>query len=55
MLPQDGIGGCAPIPRKDKPASIKIAAAKFAAEITITGPITFGKICFVIILYEEKA
>ncbi len=50
ILPQEGIGGCTPKPRKLKPASIKMAEAKLAAEITITGLIILGKICFVIIL-----
>ena len=36
--------------KKLKPLSINIAAAKFAAQITITGAIMFGNICFVIIL-----
>ena len=35
IAPHDGVGGCAPIPRKLKPLSIRIAAAKLAAEITI--------------------
>ena len=44
IAPQDGVGGCAPIPKKLKPLSIRIAAAKFAAEITIIGAKIFGKI-----------
>ena len=50
MAPQLAIGGCAPIPKKLNPLSIKIAAAKLAAEMTITGAIIFGKICLVITL-----
>ena len=38
------MGGCAPRPRKLKPLSIKIDAAKLAAEMTIIGEIMFGKI-----------
>ncbi len=50
MSPQLVIGGCAPRPKKLNPLSIKIEAAKLAAEITIRGDIIFGKICLVIIL-----
>jgi len=42
MDPQLGIGGCAPIPKKLKPLSIRIALAKLAAEITITGAKLLG-------------
>ena len=38
-----GHRGWAPIPKKLRPASISMAAAKLAAEITITAAITFGK------------
>ena len=44
IFPQDGVGGCAPIPKKLRPLSTKIAEAKLAAEITITGAITLGRI-----------
>jgi hypothetical protein len=54
MAPQEGVGGCAPIPKKLNPLSIRIAAAKFAAEITIIGAIILGKICLKIILKLEK-
>ena len=40
--------------KKDKPASINMAEAKFAADITITGPIILGNICLNIILKELK-
>ena len=43
-MPQLGIGGCAPIPKKLNPASNNIADAKLDAAITITGPIIFGRI-----------
>ena len=43
MSPQLVIGGCAPRPKKLNPLSIKIEAAKLAAEITIRGDIIFGK------------
>ena len=48
-MPQLGIGGCAPIPKKLKPASSKIAEAKLEAAITITGPSTLGNICLLMI------
>ena len=38
------------MPRKLKPASINIADAKLAADITITAPITLGRICRKMIL-----
>jgi len=41
--PQLGIGGCAPIPKKLSPLSIKIALAKFAAERTISGAMVIGR------------
>ncbi len=44
ILPQLGIGGCAPIPRKLRPLSIKMAEAKLAAEIIITGVSALGSI-----------
>ena len=50
MPPQLGVGGCAPIPKKLSPLSIRMAPAKLAADIIITGAIALGKICFVIIL-----
>ena len=39
--------------KKLNPASITMALAKFEAAITITGPITFGKICLAIIRADE--
>src|ERR1700761_4993925 len=45
MLPHVGVGGCAPKPRKLKPASSKIADAKFDEANTNIGPMMFGKIC----------
>ena len=54
MAPQDGVGGCAPIPKKLNPLSIKIAAAKLAADITIIGAIIFGNMCLKIILKSEN-
>lgn len=44
MLPQEGRGGCAPIPKKLSPLSINNALAKFVAQITVNGPIVFGNI-----------
>ena len=38
MLPQVGIGGCAPKPRKLKPASSNIAEAKLDDARTNIGP-----------------
>src|ERR1041385_6010144 len=45
MLPHVGVGGCAPNPRKLKPASSKIAEAKFDEASTKIGPMILGKIC----------
>jgi hypothetical protein len=36
LAPEEGVGGCAPIPKKLKPLSIKIAPTKLHTEITIT-------------------
>ena len=44
------MGGWTPMPKKLRPASSKMAVAKFAAEMTIIGLMTFGMICFTIIL-----
>lgn len=54
MLPQDGTGIRAPTPRKLNPASIKIAAAKFAAATTMMGPIALGSMCLNIILKSDR-
>ncbi len=50
MVPHEGMGGCTPMPRKLNPASMRMAAAKLAAEITITGPMMLGSTCLNIIL-----
>ena len=42
MLPQEGMGIWAPTPRKLKPASIKMAEAKLAAQTTTNGPRALG-------------
>ena len=44
-MPQLGAGGCIPKPKKDNPASSKIAAAKLLQVITINAEVQFGKIC----------
>src|SRR5258707_6023005 len=49
MLPQVGIGGCAPNPKKLSPASNKIAEAKFDEASTNIGPTILGKICLLMI------
>gem|GEM_PF-6261911 len=49
MLPQVGIGGCAPKPKKLSPASSNIADAKFEDASTNIGPMILGKICRVMI------
>ena len=54
IFPQDGVGGCAPIPRKLRPLSTKIAEAKLAADITIIGAMTLGNIWLKIILVSEN-
>ena len=53
-MPQLGIGGCAPKPKKLNPVSNKIAEAKFAEATTKIGPAIFGKICLIIVLCVEN-
>ena len=43
MDPQVGSGGCTPMPRKLRAASMISAKAKFKVARTITGVITFGR------------
>ena len=42
MLPQVGVGGLTPSPRKLKPASARIAEAALSVATTITGGSAFG-------------
>ena len=43
MLPQEGVGGCAPRPRKDNPVSIKMAKPRLSDVWTRIGAATFGR------------
>jgi hypothetical protein len=45
MLPHSGVGGCAPIPKKLKPAADKIAPARDRVAITIMGFRELGRMC----------
>ncbi len=54
MVPHEGTGGCTPMPKKLNPASISMAEAKFAAEMTITGPMMLGRICLPMMRILEK-
>src|SRR3569833_2929179 len=45
MLPQEGKGGCAPNPRKLRPASSNMDEAKLEEASTSIGPMILGKMC----------
>src|SRR5437773_1258629 len=45
MLPHDGVGGCTPSPRNDRPASSMIAFPTASAVATITGVSALGRMC----------
>ena len=53
ILPQLGVGGCTPNPRKLKPDSIKIAPAIPRVAFTNTGPTALGIKCLLMILKLE--
>ncbi len=42
MVPQEGVGGCTPSPRKERPASRTIVSPIPSVAATITGAIVFG-------------
>ena len=54
MIPQLGVGGATPNPKNPKPASNKIAAAKFVVASTESEPFRLGKICLNMIWKEEN-
>ena len=45
MFPHEGVGGCTPRPRNERPLSVRIAPATPSTAATSTGAIAFGRMC----------
>jgi hypothetical protein len=45
MFPQDGVGGCTPMPRKESADSVRIAPATPRVAATRTGASVLGRMC----------